>query len=58
MINKTSLSIRIHYIRINFYGGNGLEFISSRRKRNDKIFPKLKEELVLIFLKWVIVEMK
>ena len=51
MINKRSSSIRTYYIRIKFYGGSGIEFVSLGRKRNDEKFPKVKEELVLVFLK-------
>ena len=44
----------MYYIRINVYGGSGIEFISLKKKRNDGEFPKVKE-LVVVFLKWVMV---
>lgn len=55
--NKRFLSIKRYYIKINFL--RGVEWKThSRKERNNRKFLTVKERPVLMFFKWMVVQIK
>jgi hypothetical protein len=56
--NKRLSSINIYYIMITILWGKWNGNTSSKRKRNYAKFPTVKEKLVHVFFKWIMVGIK